>query len=143
MIHKISLTLQKSKDQPIYCIEASRFCELQGGRQIEDIEIPHAFAVPGQSTIPKLIRFCWWNNSQPQFDIGDGRFDLTVYAWSDPKGEPRLVSEHLLRISETQLQEIREFQQENKTTVLETVLDEEPPGNRILAGASRKKLSIP
>lgn len=132
IIHRITLTVADiSGANPTHQIDASRFCKLEDTK-FSDAELSHAFAVPGRSTVNKLIRFVWWDKSTPHFDIGHGTFRLRVEAWTHPIGARSLVSEHVLELSADNMLALHNARQESKASIIEVELDGAPPNNRVI-----------
>jgi hypothetical protein len=134
VVRKITLVLKaRDFDGPAFCIDLSRFVDLDPGKNsYKDIELPHSFAVPGSSSVSKLVKFMWWNDSKPEFILGNHEYDFNVYIWTRPTCEPDAVARHVLKPTESQAALLEESRKNGDGASIEVVLDEGAPGNRIL-----------
>jgi len=135
VVHKITLVVHaRGTSEPVYCIDLARFSEMDDkNHALIDVALPHAFAVAGQSSVAKLARFTWWDESEPPFIFGHHDYDLDVHVWTRSGLRPDTTSHHLLAVSPAQADELERARLKQAKTAIEVALDHAPPNNRTLS----------
>ena len=134
IVFKMNLFLYSAeKRKPIYSIDLARFCEVNHDKnQLIDKELPHAVAVNGKSSVYKLLRFAWWNNTRPQIIIDEQAYFLEMNLWTKDQETPNLKLRHKLILSDKSLAELKQMRKAQKNVLIEVPLDGIAPNNRVL-----------
>lgn len=136
IIYKIQLMINEtSKPKKIYKIDLARFSIVDDqSNRFLDNELPHAVTVNEKSSINKLLRFSWWNNSRPKLVIDKPSYDLTFNFWTTNKRKPVQIKHNLI-LNKHIIAELEEFRTQNSATSIEVPLDGESPNNEIVKKA--------
>lgn len=102
-------------------------------------EMAHALAIPGKSTIAKIIWFMWNSESQPKLILREGTYILSFYFW-DERDKPPNCETHQLYVSESIYNKLENYRAEKKLTTVDIRLDIEIEQNRLLTQHEVRKL---
>ena len=102
-------------------------------------EIAHAIAMPGKSTITKVIWFFWGPTSQPKLVIQKGSYKIDIYFWENPDQPPHQET-HAFVISDSLYNTLETFRTEQKMTTVDIRLDQQIEENRFMTKHEVKRL---
>lgn len=134
-VYKVTLVIRAlDGGEPAYCIDLSRFVELDPARNgYKDVALPHAFTIPGNSSVSKLVKFMWWNDSRPLFVLGAKRYGFSLLVWTNPGPRPDATDHHVLEPTASEAAIMEENRLAGNADSIEVVLDRGTPGNRALS----------
>lgn len=91
------------QDQPEqqFFMTWSHFAKLEVDQGWRPEEIAHAIAVPGRSTIGKIIWFMWFPESSPQLNLREGAYIVDLFYWTQISKKPRHQKHEVLVTDET------------------------------------------
>ncbi|MDO5975832.1 hypothetical protein [Flavivirga jejuensis] len=133
IIYKIQLMVNEiSTPEKIYKIDLARFSKIdEQSNRFLDNELPHAITVNGKSSVNKLLRFSWWNASQPRLIIDQPRYVLTFNFWTTNKTKPIQIK-HDLILNKKIIEELERFRVQKSASSIGVPLDGESPNNEII-----------
>jgi len=94
-------------------------------------EMAHALAIPGKSTINKIIWFMWGADSKPKLILQKGAYKIDFYYWEQPNKPPHLET-HGFVISDSIYDKFEQFRSGKSKTVIPIRLDKQIEQNRFM-----------
>ncbi|WP_109852275.1 hypothetical protein [Aquimarina sp. AU58] len=133
IIHKIQLMVNEiNTPEKTYKIDLARFSKIDGqSNRFLDNELPHAITISGKSSVNKLLRFSWWNASQPKLIIDQPSYILNFNFWTTNKRKPIQIK-HELVLNGQIIAKLEEFRIQKSASSIEVPLDDESPNNEII-----------
>lgn len=102
-------------------------------------EIAHAIAVPGKSSVNKVIWFMWEWYSQPKLVLQKGTYKIDLYFWEQPEKPPHCET-HGFVIDDSIYEKLEKFRSEQKLTTVDIRLDKQINQNRLMTYNEVKKI---
>ena len=73
-------------------------------------------AVPATAAISKNVWFVWRPNSQPELELKEGWYSLSILGWTEEGVEPDLAMTHRFHIDQAKAQLLLEFKENHVPT---------------------------
>jgi hypothetical protein len=102
-------------------------------------EPAHALAIPGNSSIAKIIWITWRATSRPEIRISEGEYVLLFHYWDSTSGKPH-NEVHEFYIDEALYKELDEYRTTKQNTIIDVVLDRTVGANKLLNSYEAKSL---
>lgn len=118
----------KYEPEGTYQIKLGRFSKIDESKRLVDTDLPHPVDVTGKSSVHKLLKFSWWNASEPAFVMDRPEYRMTFSFSFTNKAKPLLVSEDL-KLSDQALQALRSFREQGSGSTIEVPLGAPEPNN--------------
>jgi hypothetical protein len=123
-----------------YFMEWRFFARLsQDGKSYMLEEPAHALAIPGNSSIDKLIWATWRASSRPEIQISQGEYVLISHYWDSPTGKPHNEL-HQFYIDEDLYKQLDSYRVNKESVIVDLVLDRTIAGNKLLNSYEAKSL---
>ena len=125
----------------IYSIDLSRFSEMNNEeKRIIDKELPHALGINGKASLSKLLRFTWWNSSEPKLDIKAGKYKLILNIWTKERHKPDTKVVHHFNIDDNIANILNKNRDTDAGALIEIPLNNTGTNNRVLTCSEKDRL---
>jgi hypothetical protein len=102
-------------------------------------EIAHAIAMPGRSTVTKVLWFWWDATSQPKLVLQKGAYRIDIYFWEHPDQAPH-KEPHGFVVTDSIYTELEAFRAQKEMTTKDIRLDQQIEENRFMTDHEAKRL---